>query len=113
MAATGYFDSLYEYQPGKFQLKKKDGTKYFFDDSTHKKLTKISDRNNNELTITYTGSLATSITDPMGRSVQLNYTGGHLTSITDPNFTPTRQFLYSYDSDWNVISFTDPLGEQH
>ena len=38
---TGIFDQLQEYQPGKFRLTSKEGTKYTFDDSTHKRITQI------------------------------------------------------------------------
>lgn len=110
VAPTGNFDSLFQYQPGKFQLREKSGTTYFFDDSTHKKLTKITDRNNNAITISYSSGYPSAITDPSGRSVNLNFNSGHLTSITDPNSSPARVIQYSYDSNFNPISVTDPAG---
>jgi len=108
----GNFDTLYEYSPGKLQLRRKNGMTYSFDDSLHKRVTKISDRNGNSLLLSYTDSLATLITDPSGRSVQLSYTNGHLTSISDPNFSPPRTYSYTYDNNWNMIRYTDPMGNQ-
>ena len=37
------FDTLIEYEPGKLKLRTKNGINYFFEDSTHQRLTKISD----------------------------------------------------------------------
>ncbi len=109
IAQAGIFDSLAEYLPGKFRLTTKTGTKYFFENATHKRLTKITDRNNNQLTITYTDSLVTMITDPSGRSISLNYTDGHLTEITDPNTAPARHITYAYDANSQLVTVTDPM----
>jgi RHS repeat-associated protein len=107
---TGVFDSLYEYQPGKFQLRNKNGTVHFFDDSSHKRLTKIADANYNILSISYMGNLPTTITDPSGRSITLSYTNSHLTTITDLNVFPPRQSFYTYDSTFNMTSAVDFIG---
>lgn len=107
---VGIFDSLVQYLPNKFRLSTKSGIRYFFDDTTHKRLTKISDPNNNQLNISYIDSLATAITDPCGRSVLLNYTNGHLTDITDNNTTPARHITLTNDLFGNPITVADPLG---
>ena len=106
---VGIFDSLVQYLPGKFKLRTKHGTNFFFEDSTHHRLTKITDPNSNTLTVGYTGSLPTTITDPSGRIVTLAYSGGHLTQVTDANFSPARTITYQYDANNNPISVTDPL----
>ncbi len=109
-APAGIFDSLVKYQPGKFWLRDKSGTKYFFNDSTHHRLTNIVDRNGNTIVISYTGALPTTISDASGRIVQLHYTSGHLTDITDPNTSPARHTTYTYDGAGSPLSVTDQLG---
>ncbi len=110
IAPVGIFDTLVQYQPGKFRLTSKYGINYFFDDATHHRLTSISDPNNNTITIGYTDSLATSITDASGRSVSLTYSNGHLTQISDANFSPTRTVTYTNDANGNPTGVTNPLG---
>jgi RHS repeat-associated protein len=107
---TGVFDSLEQYQPGKFRLLMNDGTIYFFDNAAHKKLTKIQDRNNNAVTLAYTDTLLTQMTDPSGRHLQFTWTNGRMTRLTDPNVSPARQVIYEYDTQGNPIKVTDPLG---
>jgi RHS repeat-associated protein len=107
---AGVFDILEQYQPNKFRLTRKDGTKYFFDNNTHKRLTKIQDRNNNAITLSYSDTLLTTLTDPSGRIVNLTWTGNKLTKITDPNTSPARMVTYSYDVQGNLVKATDPLG---
>ena len=102
-APVGIFDNLVQYMPGKFRLTSKTGMNYFFDDPSHKRLTKITDPNNNQLNISYTSGLPTAITDASGRTVTLNYTSGHLTTITDPNFSPARQINFVYDANGNPV----------
>jgi YD repeat-containing protein len=107
---TGVFDVLAEYQSNKFRLTTKHGMKYFFDESSHKKLTKVEDPNGNSITISYSNGLPTSITDPSSRSVTLSWTDNHLTQITDANVTPSRSISYQYDENGNQVQVTDPLG---
>jgi len=107
---AGVFDSLEQYQPGKFRLLMNDGSIYFFDNAAHKKLTKIQDRNNNSIALAYTDTLLTQITDPSGRNLQFTWTNGRMTKLTDPNIIPARQVLYEYDNQGNPIKVTDPLG---
>lgn len=107
---SGVFDSLEQYQPGKFRLLMNDGSIYFFDNATHKKLTKIQDRNNNAIALAYTDTLLAQITDPSGRTLQFNWTNGRMTRLVDPNITPSRQVLYEYDNQGNPVKVMDPLG---
>jgi YD repeat-containing protein len=53
----------------------KHQTKYEFDGGG--KLTRIADRNNNQITFGYTGSNLTSITDTVGRAMTLAYDGSN------------------------------------
>jgi YD repeat-containing protein len=92
---SGVFHELSEYQPGKFMVATKHGTKYFFDDSTHKKITKIEDRNLNALQFTYSGGKLSTITDACGKTLQFSWDGsGHLDQITDPNNGAPRIMKY-------------------
>lgn len=107
---TGVFDSLEQYEPGKFRLLMNDGTKYFFDNAGHKKLTKVQDRNGNNLTFAYTDTLLTTLTDASGREILFTWANGRMTKITDPNTTPAREIHYEYDPAGNPTRVTDPLG---
>lgn len=107
---TGIFDSLSQYQPGKYVLITKNKTKYFFNDSLHRRLTRCEEPNGNFLGFAYTDSLITQVTDPAGRSIQLGYSGGRLTTITDALDSPIRTIQYSYDSNNNLVQVTDPAG---
>lgn len=109
-APPGIFDSISEYSPGKFRLTTKSGMNYFFDDSSHKSLTSVRDRNNNLLQISYLGNLPLTVTDPSGKSIQFQYSGGHLIKVTDPNSTPVRHILYENDSLGRPVKVTDPAG---
>ncbi|MBI1226856.1 MAG: hypothetical protein GC192_16610 [Bacteroidetes bacterium] len=106
---TGIFDVLTEYQPGKFLLRSKSGMKYYFDDAANHKLTKMEDRNGNAITPTWTGNLMTLLTDAAGRQITLTYQNNHLATLTDALDSPTRTWTYTYDSDGNLSSVTNPL----
>ncbi|HNW89197.1 MAG TPA: RHS repeat-associated core domain-containing protein [Bacteroidales bacterium] len=107
----GTFDTLVEYQPGKYRLTTKYGISYYFDDFSHHRLTSITDPNNNELFISYTDSLPTMITDASGRNVFLGYISGHLAEIFDPNTMPLRHINFVYDADWNPVAVVGPEGD--
>lgn len=69
-------------------------TQYFF--NTSGRLTKITDSNNNSLTVTYTGSLPTELTDASGRKTTLTYDANNrVTKVTDP---ANRTANYTYDA---------------
>jgi len=107
---VGVYDKLFEYMPGQYELTTKHGIRYYFDDSGHKRLTSIVDRNNNTMTFLYTGNELTTITDPSGRVVDLTYTSGHLSEIIDNNFMTPRITMYQYDTDWNLVQVINPKG---
>ena len=68
-------------------------TKYEFDSTGT--LTRIADRNNNQLTFAYTGGSLTSITDSFGRVVTLAYVGGRIDTLT----AGSRTVFYDYTVD--------------
>jgi RHS repeat-associated protein len=112
-ASNGIFDKLTEYQAGKFLITQLDGIKYYFDNATHKKVTKIEEPNGNFLTFTYTDTLLTKVTNTAGQFITFAYNGtGNLQTITDALTSPTRICTYTYDAAKNLKQVTDPLGGQ-
>lgn len=109
IAPTGVFDSLYEYSTGKFILREKGGAKYYFDNNSHKKLTKIEDRNGNAVTLSFTDTLLTTLTDAANRTISFTWTAGRLTEITDNFGTPVRKIKYAYDTAGNPVKVTNPM----
>lgn len=110
---TGVFDNLTQYEPGKFMVTKQDGTTYKFDNASHKKVTSVTNRNGNQLTMVYSGGKISSINTSSGKSVALQYNANsHLTSVTDATLNPARSWTYEYDGAGNLTKVTDPLGKQ-
>ena len=107
----GNYDTVENYDGDKFKLTTRYGLKYFFEDSSHKKLTKIEDLFGNSLTLNYTGPLLSQIMHSSGRSVEMTWADGFLTQITDSNDLPARIFMYAY-VDGNLKEVTDPLGNR-
>ena len=109
-APAGIFDTWEEYLQDKFRLTTKFGMVYFFDEPSHRRLTRVEDTNGNAITLAYSpnGELM-SVTDSSGRSVGLSWNDGHLITLTDPNFPGGRTVSFSYD-DGLLTSVTDPMG---
>jgi RHS repeat-associated protein len=111
---TGFFSKLEEYEPGKFLLSEKDGTKFYFENAIHKRITKMTDPNGNALNFTYTDTLLTGITTSAGQQISLAYnSNGKLSTVTDANASPARTWSYLYDNADNLIRVTDPLNNQY
>lgn len=108
-APAGLYDVLEQYEVGKYRIRMKDGTRYFFDNPAHRRLTKVEDRNGNAITLSYTDSLITAITDASGRDVSLAWTGGHLASITFSGIAPARAYQYEYDNG-QLFRMTNSMG---
>ncbi|MCC6761832.1 MAG: T9SS type A sorting domain-containing protein [Chitinophagaceae bacterium] len=110
-APRGFFNTLSEYQSGKFLLTEPEGTKYYFDNATHKRITKMEEPNGNFMSFTYTDTLLTTLTNNAGQSISFSYDAkGRLTSVLDAITTPNRTWTYSYDEGNNLLQATDPLG---
>src|SRR5574338_144814 len=118
-AAPGYFETLVKNPGGSFTLTQKDRTRYQFALIPNTpflvagpvwRLTRITDRNNNQTTLTYdSGGRLTTVTDPLGRQTRFQYdgTGRKLTGITDPL---GRSVSYSYNSLYQMTRKVDKDG---
>lgn len=110
VAPKGVFDRLEAYQPNQLRLTTKYGMKYYFDDHTHKQLTKIEDPNGNTITLGYSAGRLGTITDASGRKVNLSWAGNRVKEITDDNFSALRKISFIYDAGGHLLSVTNPLG---
>lgn len=110
VAPKGVFDRLEAYQPNQLRLTTKYGMKYYFDDHTHKQLTKIEDPNGNTITLGYSAGRLGTITDASGRKVNLSWAGNRVKEITDDNFGALRKISFIYDAGGHLLSVTNPLG---
>lgn len=113
LTPRGFFNTLTEYQSGKYRITETDGTKFFFDNSTHKRVTRMEEPNGNFINFSYTDTLLTSLVNGAGQSITLAYTNGKLTTITDAISIPVRIYTYSYDGAGNLIQAKDPLNNTY
>lgn len=110
----GFFTKFEEYQPGKYKLTETDNITYYFDNPTHRKVTRIEDLNGNFINFSYTDSLLTSLVNGAGQSINFTYNpAGRLTKVTDAIAAPPRTFNYSYDPAGNLKEVADPLGGKY
>ena len=110
----GFFNTLAQYQPGKYVLTEPDGMKYFFDNPIHKRITRMEEPNGNYINFTYTDSLLTAITNTAGQSITFTYNPqGRLASVVDAIAAPSRTFTYTYDAAGNLKEVKDPLNGKY
>lgn len=95
-----------------YQLLEKDGTRYIFDDTLSKCATQIIDRNNNAISLVYTGTRLTSISDNAGRTFTFHWTGDRMTQITT-SANSAWIWNYRYDANGNLVQATDPDAHSH
>ena len=105
-APKGIFDLLTQ-ESGFYVLTAKDGTKYYFENAAHKKLTRIRERNNNEIKITYSGNTISTITDASGRSLKFTWNGIHVINIKSEAASPAHSVTYFYDNAGNLVYAQD------
>jgi RHS repeat-associated protein len=102
VSEVGVFNSLTA-SAGTFSLTTKEQQTYNFDGQG--RLTTIADKNNNTLTLAYSGAQLATITDTVGRSITFsNNAAGCLAQITDPL---GRTVQFAYDANTNLVSVTD------
>ncbi|MDH4460967.1 MAG: RHS repeat-associated core domain-containing protein, partial [Flectobacillus sp.] len=90
-------------------LKSKDGTKHIFADPSHKKVTRIEDKNNNYVNIEYTGAIPTRIVNSSGRSLLLTWQNGLLKEAKDESDI-AKKYTYLYNNAKDLVTVVDALG---
>ena len=120
---TGVYDTLIVYDTSKVVYITTGGYKYYFEDSTHRKLTKLEDPYgfhgypnppsppSNAISIAYTNGRPTTIThNNSSKFLNLLYNpDGNLYSVEDPNGTDPRFWVYEYSSS-KMTKAVNPLG---
>jgi YD repeat-containing protein len=102
--SSGRYATITKNIDDSYTLTEKSGVTYGFDSTG--KIASITDRNNNTISLTYTGNNLTKITDAYGRETVLVYDANdRIESITDP---ADRATTFAYDLDF-LITVTDPL----
>lgn len=119
---AGIFVRFQRLSDGSYSIREKNGLTYKFASATgpsgvpggattpvFSKLTAITERNGNTLTLNYSASCGNqlcSVTDAIGRSLTFTYSGNRITQIQDVG---GRVFQYAYDGNGNLTSFKNPL----
>jgi len=85
VARTGDYSTLTENADGTWAITLKSGLVYQF--GSDKKITSITDRNGNSLTVDHSVAGQATVTDPAGRATLINYdaTSGKVVTITAPD----------------------------
>lgn len=107
-APTGVFSTLVRPTFDTYLLTTKDGTKYFFDNAHHRKVTAIEDRNGNRTTFKYQDTLLVEVKDAVDHTITLSYTDGLMTQ-SSTTFSPGK-YKYEYDGLRRLRKRIDPLG---
>lgn len=105
-APAGVFSVLTVAGDG-YQLKTKEGTRYLFTDTVSKRITRVVDRNNNALNLSYTDGHLATISDDNGRVLQFEWTDSLMTRMTTS--FDNRTWSYQYDENGNLAHVTDPM----
>ncbi len=105
-APAGVFSTLTTVGSG-YELRTKDGARYFFTDTVSKRITRIEDRNHNALKLSYTDGHLTAISDDNGRALQFSWTDSLMTKMTTS--FDNRSWIYQYDENGNLAHVTDAM----
>ena len=105
-APAGVFNTLTMVGNG-YLLRTKGGTQYHFTDTVSKRITRIVDRNNNALNLSYTNGHLTAISDDNGRALQFSWTDSLMTRMTTS--FDNRSWSYQYDENGNLVHVTDAM----
>jgi len=118
-ADTGYFETLVRQGRDTFVLTQKDKTQFTFTSIPGSpflaggpvyRLTHIQDRNNDTMTLTYSGGNLISVKDTYERMMSFTYDAHqNIASVTDPL---KRRTIFTYDrAGQKLTSITDPAGK--
>jgi RHS repeat-associated protein len=102
-------DQLVKNADGTYRLllKRSRATQHF---NAQGRLVRITDRNDNSVTLQYQADRLISVTDAIGRITQLRYnTAGKIDEVTDPL---GRKATFGYDTNGNLISYVDMAANQ-
>ncbi|MBI4536085.1 MAG: RHS repeat protein, partial [Ignavibacteriae bacterium] len=107
----GFFFQTTRNADGTYTIREKNGLAYTFENvagtvNQTAKLVSIKDRNNNTLTLNYTGSQLTAVTDGLNRSLTFTYSNNRISQICD---WTNRCHRYVYDIVGNLSSYKNPL----
>ena len=106
---AGVYMTLTEPVAGQLVLTTKHGISFNFADSSHQKVTSISDPNGNNLVFTYGAGRLTTVTDAGSRSYILSYAfDGKLIQLFDN--AAIRSYTFAYDATGRLTGITERLG---
>ncbi len=108
-APPGVFDCFETYGPGLWRLSTPSGMIYYFEDSTHKHLTRIKDPSGNEVSLSYQNGKVTEIVNATGRKIRFVWQNNHLLRVQDISSLPARNWEYSYSNSGQLLSVKNPL----
>lgn len=117
-APKGFYFTTTRNADGTYTIVEKNGLAYRFETipgtvGQKARLIKITDRNDNSLTLSYAsipncnGTYVCTVTDSLSRSLTFAYDGAN--RIQEIKDWTGRQFQYAYDGIGNLISFKNPL----
>lgn len=110
ISPKGIFDVLTRGQTFQLTLTSKDGTRYTFENPSHKKLSRIADRNGNLLQFSYSGNNLSSIQDASGRVFNFIFSGSLLQEINSTVGNSARVIKYQYNNAGCLTGVRDALG---
>lgn len=111
-AAPGLNFKMERQSDGSYIVREKSGLVYKFENLAGQvgqlaKLTAITDRKGNALTMNYVNGNLSAVTDSLSRSLSFTYgTGGRISDIKD---WTNRQHHYDYDAYGNLVTYKNPL----
>ena len=109
-APKGNQNKLVETSDGQYQLTLPNGDNFYFEDSNNKRVSRIVDANENEITLAYNDTLITSVSGPAGRTFNLSWSDGLLSGISESFGDKNLNVNYSYDDSLCLVAVTDPIG---
>ena len=89
-----------------FLLKERFGSQMLF--NANNQIQSFTDVDQNTTTFAYSDKNLTSVQDAFGRTLTLTYADGLLRSVAD---SAGRSVVYGYDTNANLITYTDPEGK--
>lgn len=116
-APSGIYATVERLAGGTYRITERSGMRYVFEnisgtatDTAQKaRLLSISDKNNNTLTLAYSGACSNnlcSVTDSLSRALTFTYSGNRISQISDWS---GRSWQYTVDANGDLTTFKNPL----